>query len=72
MANNKNANKAQVKRPAPKKPVTHSKKALAEFEEQQRIMDEEAQANKNRIFSIVIFALSVLFFFVSSFKYLTN
>lgn len=65
MANNKNANKAQAKRPAPKKPVTHSKKALAEFEEQQRIIDEEAQANKNRIFSIVIFALSVLFFFVA-------
>ena len=65
MANNKNANNSQAKRPAPKKPVTHSKKALAEFEEQQRIMDEEAQANKNRIFSIVIFALSVLFFFVA-------
>lgn len=65
MANSKNSKQKQNKKPTPKKPVTHSKKALAEFEEQQRIMDLEAQANKNRIVSIIIFAFSVLFFFVA-------
>ena len=65
MANSKNTKQKQNKKPAKKKPVTHSKKALAEFEEQQRLMDLEAQANKNRIISIVIFAFSVLFFFVA-------
>lgn len=65
MANSKNSKQKQNKKPTPKKPVTHSKKALAEFEEQQRLMDLEAQANKNRIISIVIFAFSVLFFFVA-------
>lgn len=65
MANSKNSKQKQNKKPTPKKPVTHSKKALAEFEEQQRLMDLEAQANKNRIISIIIFAFSVLFFFVS-------
>lgn len=65
MANNKNSKQKQNKKPTPKKPVTHSKKALAEFEEQQRLMDLEAQANKNRIVSIIIFAFSVLFFFVA-------
>lgn len=65
MANSKNSKQKQNKKPTPKKPVTHSKKALAEFEEQQRIMDLEAQANKNRIISIIIFAFSVLFFFVA-------
>ncbi len=65
MANSKNFKQKQNKKPTPKKPVTHSKKALAEFEEQQRIMDLEAQANKNRIVSIIIFAFSVLFFFVA-------
>lgn len=65
MANSKNSKKKQNKKPTPKKPVTHSKKALAEFEEQQRLMDLEAQANKNRIISIIIFAFSVLFFFVA-------
>lgn len=65
MANSKNSKQKQNKKPTPKKPVTHSKKALAEFEEQQRLMDIEAQANKNRIISIIIFAFSVLFFFVA-------
>lgn len=65
MAKSKNSKQKQNKKPTPKKPVTHSKKALAEFEEQQRIMDLEAQANKNRIVSIIIFAFSVLFFFVA-------
>lgn len=65
MANSKNSKQKQNKKPSPKKPVTHSKKALAEFEEQQRLMDLEAQANKNRIISIIIFAFSVLFFFVA-------
>ncbi|WP_308618793.1 DNA translocase FtsK [uncultured Eubacterium sp.] len=65
MANSKNSKQKQNKKPTSKKPVTHSKKALAEFEEQQRIMDLEAQANKNRIVSIIIFAFSVLFFFVA-------
>lgn len=65
MANSKNTKSKQTKKPAPKKAVTHSKKALAEIEEQQRLMDLEAQANKNRIISIVIFAFSVLFFFVA-------
>lgn len=65
MANSKNSKQKQNKKPTPKKPVTHSKKALAEFEEQQRLMDLEVQANKNRIISIVIFAFSVLFFFVA-------
>ena len=65
MANSKNFKQKQNKKPTPKKPVTHSKKALAEFEEQQRIIDLEAQANKNRIVSIIIFAFSVLFFFVA-------
>ena len=65
MANSKNSKQKQNKKPTPKKPVTHSKKALAEFEEQQRLMDLEAQANKNRIISIIIFAFSVLFFFVA-------
>ncbi|MCI6254957.1 DNA translocase FtsK [Eubacterium coprostanoligenes] len=65
MANSKNFKQKQNKKPTPKKPVTHSKKALAEFEEQQRIMDLETQANKNRIVSIIIFAFSVLFFFVA-------
>lgn len=65
MANSKNTKQKQNKKPANKKPVTHSKKALAEFEEQQRLMDLEAQANKNRIVSIIIFAFSVLFFFVA-------
>lgn len=65
MANSKNSKQKQNKKPTPKKPVTHSKKALAEFEEQQRLMDLEAQANKNRIVSIIIFAFSVLFFFVA-------
>lgn len=65
MANSKNYKQKQNKKPTPKKPVTHSKKALAEFEEQQRLMDIEAQANKNRIISIIIFAFSVLFFFVA-------
>ncbi len=65
MANSKNSKQKQNKKPTSKKPVTHSKKALAEFEEQQRIMDLEAQANKNRIISIIIFAFSVLFFFVA-------
>ena len=65
MANSKNTKQKQNKKPVKKKPVTHSKKALAEFEEQQRLMDLEAQANKNRIISIVIFAFSVLFFFVA-------
>ncbi len=65
MANSKNSKQKQNKKPTPKKLVTHSKKALAEFEEQQRLMDLEAQANKNRIISIIIFAFSVLFFFVA-------
>lgn len=65
MANSKNSKQKQNKKPTPKKPVTHSKKALAEFDEQQRLMDLEAQANKNRIISIIIFAFSVLFFFVA-------
>lgn len=65
MANSKNSKQKQNKKPTPKKSVTHSKKALAEFEEQQRLMDLEAQANKNRIVSIIIFAFSVLFFFVA-------
>lgn len=65
MANSKNSKQKKNKKPTPKKPVTHSKKALAEFEEQQRLMDLEAQANKNRIISIIIFAFSVLFFFVA-------
>lgn len=65
MANSKNSKQKQNKKPTPKKPVTHSKKALAEFEEQQRLMDLEAHANKNRIVSIIIFAFSVLFFFVA-------
>lgn len=65
MANSKNTKQKQNKKPVKKKPVTHSKKALAEFEEQQRLMDLEAQANKNRIISIVIFAFSVLFFFIA-------
>lgn len=65
MANSKNSKQKQNKKPTPKKPVTHSKKALVEFEEQQRLMDLEAQANKNRIISIIIFAFSVLFFFVA-------
>ncbi|WP_296080422.1 DNA translocase FtsK [uncultured Eubacterium sp.] len=65
MANSKNTKQKQNKKPANKKPVTHSKKALAEFEEQQRLMDLETQANKNRIVSIIIFAFSVLFFFVA-------
>lgn len=65
MANSKNSKQKQNKKPTPKKSVTHSKKALAEFEEQQRLMDLEAQANKNRIISIIIFAFSVLFFFVA-------
>lgn len=65
MANSKNSKQKQNKKPTPKKPVTHSKKALAEFEEQQRLMDLEVQSNKNRIISIVIFAFSVLFFFVA-------
>lgn len=65
MANSKNSKQKQNKKPTPKKPVTHSKKALAEFEEQQRLMDLEAQANKNRIISIIIFAFSVLFFFIA-------
>lgn len=65
MANSKNSKQKQNKKPTPKKPVTHSKKALAEFEEQQRLMDLEVQANKNRIVSIIIFAFSVLFFFVA-------
>ena len=65
MANSKNSKQKQNKKPTPKKSVTHSKKALAEFEEQQRLMDLEAQANKNRISSIIIFAFSVLFFFVA-------
>lgn len=65
MANSKNSKQKQNKKPTSKKPVTHSKKALAEFEEQQRLMDLEAQANKNRIISIIIFAFSVLFFFVA-------
>ena len=65
MANSMNSKQKQNKKPTPKKPVTHSKKALAEFEEQQRLMDLEAQANKNRIVSIIIFAFSVLFFFVA-------
>ena len=65
MANSKNSKQKQNKKPTPKKSVTHSKKALAEFEEQQMLMDLEAQANKNRIISIIIFAFSVLFFFVA-------
>ena len=65
MANSKNSKQKQNKKPTPKKPVTHSKKALVEYEEQQRLMDLEAQANKNRIISIIIFAFSVLFFFVA-------
>ncbi|WP_294835760.1 DNA translocase FtsK [uncultured Eubacterium sp.] len=65
MTNSNNSKQKQNKKPTPKKPVTHSKKALAEFEEQQRLMDLEAQANKNRIVSIIIFAFSVLFFFVA-------
>ena len=65
MANSKNSKQKQNKKPTPKKSVTHSKKALAEFEEQQRLMDLEAQANKNRIISIIIFAFSVLFFFIA-------
>ena len=65
MANSKNTKQKQNKRPTAKKPVTHTKKELAEFEQQQKLMDLEAQANKNRIISIIIFAFSVLFFFVA-------
>lgn len=76
MANKKTTKKQNTKSkqtsPAPKqaqkKPVTHSEKAIKKFNEE----DEEKKAmereRKNRIVSITIFALSVLFFFIAVIK----
>ncbi len=68
MANKKNSQKTN-KRTAPaaksNKPVRLSQKQLKEIEAQQMEMDARQREEKNRILSIVIFALSVLFFFIA-------
>lgn len=69
MANNKKnsqkANKQTSSAPKRNKPVRLSPKQLEEIEAQQREMDEKQREDQNRILSVVIFALSVLFFFVA-------
>ncbi len=70
MANTKksksnNAKKQTPSKPAPKKPVRYSKAQLEELEAQQREIDEAKHENKTRVVSIIIFAVSVLFFFVA-------
>lgn len=67
MANKKNSNTKKTAK-APKgnsKPVRHSKKELEEIEAKQLELDAIEREKKNRIISIVIFAFSVLFFFIA-------
>ena len=47
------------------KPVRHTKAELEQLEAQQQMLDEQALENKFRILSVVIFAFSVLFFFIA-------
>lgn len=47
------------------KPVRHTKAELEQLEAQQQMLDEQALENKFRIFSVAIFAFSVLFFFIA-------
>ena len=50
------------------KPVRHIKAELEQLEAQQQMLDEQALENKFRILSVVIFAFSVLFFFIAVVK----
>jgi S-DNA-T family DNA segregation ATPase FtsK/SpoIIIE len=69
MANKKTGNKAPQKntKPAPKtqKPVRMSQKQIDELEAQQAEIDARKKENSQRIISIVIFAVSLLFFFIA-------
>ena len=47
------------------KPVRHTKAELEQLEMQQQMLDEQALENKFRILGVVIFAFSVLFFFIA-------
>ena len=47
------------------KPVRHTKAELEQLEAQQQMLDEQALENKFRILGVVIFAFSVLFFFIA-------
>lgn len=63
--NNKNSKKQNTSAPNRPKPVKLSPKQLAELEAEQMEIDAKNRENKARILSIVIFALSALFFFIA-------
>lgn len=65
---NKKKTKTTKKAPSKassQKPVRHTKKEMEEFAAKQLEMDLQEKERKLRIFSIVVFAFSVLFFFVA-------
>lgn len=63
---NKTTNKNNNKKSEPaKKPTKLSAKQLAEMEAEQLAIDAQKKENTARIMSIVIFALSALFFFIT-------
>lgn len=67
---NKSSKKTNTKNPAPKqkqnqKPVRLSAKQMAELEAEQMEIDARNRENQARILSIVIFAVSLIFFFVA-------
>ena len=64
MANTKNKKTSNQKKSAPK-PVRYTKAQLEKLEAEQIAIDEAKKENKNRILSICIFAVSVLFFFIA-------
>ncbi|HBA94014.1 MAG TPA: DNA translocase FtsK [Ruminococcaceae bacterium] len=67
MANTKNK-KSNTKSKTVSKPVKYTKAQLEKLEAEQMAIDEANKENKNRILSICIFALSVLFFFITVIK----
>lgn len=66
MANKKSNKKTNTKKAAPnQKPVRLSAKQMAELEAEQMQIDARNRENQARILSIVIFAVSLLFFFIA-------
>lgn len=61
---NKNKKNTSQK-PAPQKPVRYTKAQLEKLEEEQREIDAAVKENKTRVFSVIIFTVSVLFFFIA-------
>ncbi|MDY5242167.1 MAG: hypothetical protein SPH20_00210, partial [Eubacterium sp.] len=61
-----NKNKKHTsQKPAPQKPVRYTKAQLEKLEEEQREIDAAVKENKTRVFSVIIFTVSVLFFFIA-------